>query len=505
MNTLKKILCIAMASLFAFQTIAAHAGITDMMHEMFTKVGLTGNVNSPGAFQGQTMGTFTGGSLYMRAPNKSFQPFSFKPPSLKGGCGGIDMYLGSFSFFSTQQLLGFLESIMTNLVGFAFQLALDAISALIGVNLKNIFDQLMKFLNQSTNSCQMAQYIVDGTAGQLKGQFKEACARMKAREGGEDQASGNYWCQTKTEEAVQDAKTSPNTEKHERICTPGNRLWEQLKKITDLTDQDRRMIMSILGAKSMGDFHDETPDPSAPSETVKQLSLHSADPTIKSVKDILWGQYGPGDAQNTTPLADRESIRIEVLSCDSDPATCIDPQKDSEIVESFQGKVRTMLKAIAANIRNRTVLTATEADKHKAFVNTTSLPVWSLLSAANPTPAFEGVSNSIIDNITDYVALDYAMEFLNGNIKKSLTALAKVNASSRCDYEEKAVAWYSDNASRFMLLLQAEKQNVSMDLQSKYLAMGQFIEQLRRFTAGTMPGDVMAKLQYSKNATAGFR
>ncbi len=50
-------------------------------------------------------------------------------PDINAGCGGIDAYLGSFSFINGDQLQRFVKQIMSNAAGYFFDLALQAIGA----------------------------------------------------------------------------------------------------------------------------------------------------------------------------------------------------------------------------------------------------------------------------------------------------------------------------------------------------------------------------------------
>ncbi|WP_252391526.1 conjugal transfer protein TraH, partial [Escherichia coli] len=46
-------------------------------------------------------------------------------PDINAGCGGIDAYLGSFSFINGEQLQRFVKQIMSNAAGYFFDLALQ--------------------------------------------------------------------------------------------------------------------------------------------------------------------------------------------------------------------------------------------------------------------------------------------------------------------------------------------------------------------------------------------
>ena len=41
----------------------------------------------------------------MASSEPRFTPLLWQPPGIKAGCGGIDMYLGSFGFANTSQFV----------------------------------------------------------------------------------------------------------------------------------------------------------------------------------------------------------------------------------------------------------------------------------------------------------------------------------------------------------------------------------------------------------------
>lgn len=48
----------------------------------------------------------------MKVPNVTLTPFQVKAPSLKAGCGGIDMVFGSLGFLDKEQFVKFAEGIL---------------------------------------------------------------------------------------------------------------------------------------------------------------------------------------------------------------------------------------------------------------------------------------------------------------------------------------------------------------------------------------------------------
>ena len=98
------------------------------MQDWFNDIGAYGNVTGANAYRGQTMNFYTGGSLYMRTPVRNYPLASITPPSFRAGCGGIDLYAGSFSFINKDQFVALLRNIGNNAIGAAFNMALCSMS-----------------------------------------------------------------------------------------------------------------------------------------------------------------------------------------------------------------------------------------------------------------------------------------------------------------------------------------------------------------------------------------
>ena len=71
---------------------SATASIQSEMQTWFNEMGAYGNVTGAQVVQGQTTTVYTGGSMYMRTPIRNYQLASIAPPSIRAGCGGIDLF-----------------------------------------------------------------------------------------------------------------------------------------------------------------------------------------------------------------------------------------------------------------------------------------------------------------------------------------------------------------------------------------------------------------------------
>ncbi|MCL1446522.1 conjugal transfer protein TraH, partial [Klebsiella quasipneumoniae] len=83
-------------------------------------------------------------------------------PDINAGCGGIDAYLGSFSFINGEQLQRFVKQIMSNAAGYFFDLALQTTVPEIKTA-KDFLQKMASDINSmNLSSCQAAQGIIGG-------------------------------------------------------------------------------------------------------------------------------------------------------------------------------------------------------------------------------------------------------------------------------------------------------------------------------------------------------
>lgn len=136
--------------------LVASAGVLGDMTQMFmsnsTAAGTLSTRDRVGAF---------GGSFEMRAPVTNVNLVSFDRPRFDAGCGGVDLYGGSFSFINSQQLIQVFRAVAANAVGLAFKAAIKAISPSLDSLLTEFQTLLQNMNNLGKNSCMMAHAIVD--------------------------------------------------------------------------------------------------------------------------------------------------------------------------------------------------------------------------------------------------------------------------------------------------------------------------------------------------------
>ena len=150
---------IAAASMVA-SPVAANVG--DSMDRFMDDMGAAANVTGPTAFEGQSAGYYSMGNVWTRFPQKTTNIANLQLPRARAGCGGIDIFAGSFSFINASEMVALLKAVANNAVGFAFSLAIDTICPECNKIMQE-FSQKAQLMNElSINSCEMAQGLVGG-------------------------------------------------------------------------------------------------------------------------------------------------------------------------------------------------------------------------------------------------------------------------------------------------------------------------------------------------------
>ena len=134
----------------------AQAGILGDLTGMFMS-----NSTASGQFSTADRVGISGGSLTMRAPIQNVNLVSFDAPRIDAGCGGVDLYGGSFSFINGAQLEAIFKKVAANAAGLAFKAAIKAISPSLDALLTEFQTLLQKLNNLAKNTCSLAHTLTD--------------------------------------------------------------------------------------------------------------------------------------------------------------------------------------------------------------------------------------------------------------------------------------------------------------------------------------------------------
>lgn len=119
---------------------------------------------TPGqVFETQRRGGITVGSVVARSRVVRPNFISITPPSIRGGCQGLDLVGGSFSFINSEQLQQFLRSIASNALNYAFALALEGVCPTCQQKIEKLRDWSDAMNGKLMDSCHWASSLVNAT------------------------------------------------------------------------------------------------------------------------------------------------------------------------------------------------------------------------------------------------------------------------------------------------------------------------------------------------------
>lgn len=142
-----------------FFTGLAHADIEDAMREHLNSMVA---VTPPTTFESSNQAGIYFGSFSQRYQMVNTPPLmSFTPPSLRGGCGGWDLFAGSFSFISAEQIMNLLRSLASAVPAIAFQMALSVLSDELEEKVGEYLDKLNKLNLGQLNTCRITTSLLE--------------------------------------------------------------------------------------------------------------------------------------------------------------------------------------------------------------------------------------------------------------------------------------------------------------------------------------------------------
>ena len=146
------ILAVIITGTLALEDTVSAAWVDDWLNQRTT--------TSPNYFSGQQRGYYSGGGFSARWPSKVDYPITVEMPRIKSGCGGIDVFMGGFSFMNTDYLVDKLQSILDSAPAVAFDLALKTLCEQCSNTIKN-FEALADNLNSmQIDECAAAKEMV---------------------------------------------------------------------------------------------------------------------------------------------------------------------------------------------------------------------------------------------------------------------------------------------------------------------------------------------------------
>lgn len=465
------------ASLALAAPLLASAGIMADLNSMF----MSNSTTSGKITTKDRVGMF-GGSFSMRAPIQSVNIVAFDSPRVNAGCGGVDLYGGSFSFLNHQQLIDIFRKVAANAAGLAFKAAIKAISPSLD-GLMTEFQTLMQNMNNlSKNTCQMAHLVVDkaertisdavGGAGSVgatqKGMFTDAMAGLQGYLGDANsyfQKAGEV--NPRAGNSTVKAVVASGASNILGMAGLGNSDGSS-DDATDPNSLNNRILISFLGyevsgvpCSSTNQSDQQDSGPTASGSTPGRIQCRG--PATLTLDDMVKGG-GAGSIRTATPLT--------LYSCTNpsgagvpnggfDPQICTQMKKSNFNYQGIQGWVNQMLfgsvtvgtvdpTSIVGKINSGDKINFTTTQVQ--FMQQSGLPVIALLSKTSNPQYRISMAERLGSYLSDCVASRFgealyksatAVEYGNSHI---LNEDAKRNIESlKKDYMDKQTACIKDN------------------------------------------------------------
>lgn len=389
--------------IFVTTSQTAWAGLDDEMAGMISDMS---NYTAPGAYKTQRRGVISGGSYTARNPIMNAQLLSATPPGFNAGCGGIDMFGGSFSFISADRFISLMRSVASNAAGYAFKTALGSMCDLCNKTIEGL-RQTTTALNQfSMNSCQTAQGIVTDTAAALQGKLSKNNSMLAQQFGG----IGDTFQSMFTGDPSKDAQQSAPEQTEKKIT--GNLVWRAMKKdnIEDwFAHGDNNLLEAMMSATGtlIVRKSESGPDNKGSSNPVDRVM-----PTL-TIRDLIHGG--------------NHIVMLECASRDYSTNGCLDVQTKTVQLKGLSQRIEEVLVGPTGGggvVRKMARLDGEATVAEKNFLVALPDSYGALLRQL--TTLSETAAVQFVYDTSDYVALDMAREIMTDAGR----AVAAANAQS---------------------------------------------------------------------------
>jgi conjugative transfer pilus assembly protein TraH len=444
----------------------ARADINNDLGKFFDSLGYS-NVTQAQAYKGQMAGYYTGGSLFARNQVRNVQIASIDMPSFRGGCGGIDMFSGGFSFINADQLVGLMKNVLNNAKGYAFNLAMESATPQIANVMKYMTDIANKVNQANINSCETAAGLVGSVWPKTLSAQRQICADVGNGGVFSDYAAARQGCATGEQMSarLREAKGKPGYEG--LVVSDTNIAWKAIRRRGAWDKQLSELLMSLSGSIIV-----KKTDPQGNDKTPNQFVLL---PSLATSDSLLKALLNGGQAN--------------IYRCDTEePDGCLNPQTQTITISGesgFQQRVKKILSEIVNKMYEDKPLTEPE----KGLLQSTRLPVYKML---NVQAAFSR-DRSIMDaaDYADVIAIDILFQYLHESL-----AIVKAQ-SSTLQYPESILKSFQEGIDKALDSVRAAQRNAY----SQIMMTNQLIEQtqaIEKMLAGALSTQFANTLSWAR-------
>lgn len=388
--------------LFVTSSIAS-ASVQSDLENFFNKMGGGSNFSTGAVVKGQQAGYLVGGSMYVRTPVRTLNLISVTVPSVSAGCGGIDAYFGAFSFVNKEALQQMAKNIMSNAIGYAFNLALETTCP----QCKSVLNDMQAMMNEvnlnNMTTCQAAQGLVNGIASRTWLRDNEQCKNLGSQKGYfADWSAAVRECSNTGNRTDDILNKESSKESKDQIARNTNITWDAFNDIKQVISNDRELkeiLMTMVGTTIYGNKGGE----------FQHLPTMGA--TNELVHTLMYG----GETQ--------------IYRCD-EASKCLKPNVSKITLRNEQAmvyKVRNILNRLMDKRKTGDKLSAAE----EQFIAATPIPVIRLLQEF----AMAGVGESLIPSMSESISFEYVLHYLESLTELMTRASGNILQKDQMDSE----------------------------------------------------------------------
>ena len=388
------------------------------LEDYYDAAGAMSSVTPAGVRESQSVRLATGGSFVVKTPRKDFTPFMLEAPSLKAGCGGIDIFLGAVSIPSREEFVSFLRGIGTAMPGLAFQVALQALSPDLNEQVSAFRDLIRDYTEKFSDSCTAAQTIFDATGATDALTEAGYRARNALLSSGEASDAGEADQLVRTDGEKRIESVPERTDSGGNVVDAGevNLTWSLLPGGTSGLETDlRQLMMTLVGTR------------------IYRKVGYGSNATLEAVdlapKDIALRLV-------TGPVSGGKRV-FDVYRCD-ETKKCLKPVEDETSDLDLTARVYGLLSGYVRAIASRTETIPNEADL-AALAGMTSLPILRIAELA-AHPRFQHVGERMLQTYSELVAWEIVIAAVKNlthevthEVETAVTGSAARGAAKRND------------------------------------------------------------------------
>lgn len=405
------------------------------------------NSTQAGYFEGQQRGYYSAGSFSGRWKSTADYPVTLEMPKVKSGCGGIDVFMGGFSFMDSDYLVDKLQAILSNAAGVAFDLGLKTLCEQCSNTIKN-FEALSDALNQmQIDECAAGKSLVGIVAdenGFHSGEEMKERLGTAVKENKLVSGVSEMWTNlTTAEQASGGAVSAGDVSAVTSGCNAD---------VLDLFLSGDSMLANV-GAKM-----------SLPGSHIELIRGLVGDLKLSGAAEAYKISYMPPCSENNTDSI--KSIANGDIYIKSSTGICSQVTDGNRDMVAY---VKTQLLGIADKLRTKGTFTPTEI----AFMDSNPLSPLPILKSAIGTRT-EGAT---ISGLADITASAYSLQMISDLYiraemiaRKAREVLEKKASGSSGSPDTCAAVIFAENAGQDLSLMLVKIQQLKEGAKASYIA-----------------------------------